>query len=146
MKALDIACDIAKVFEGFRSKPYLCPAGVPTIGYGTTFYPEGEKVRLTDRPVTEAEALEYLEHEMYHCLKKSIQLCPILAMNDNRLGAVTDFCYNLGCGRLQQSTLRRKINKEDWDGARRELLKWNKAGGRVLKGLQRRREMEATLF
>jgi len=147
MKSLDIASSIAKMFEGFRAKPYRCPAGVETIGYGTTRYPDGEKVRLTDRPITEPEAEEYLENEMYYkSLQSAVRLCPILAMDDNRLAAISDFCYNLGAGRLQASTLRRKINQKDWPGAKKELLKWNKAGGRVLLGLVKRREVEARLL
>lgn len=142
MTALKIATDIAKVFEGFRSKPYLCPASVPTVGYGSTFYPSGEKVRLTDRPITEAEALSYLEHEMKRCVSSAIKYCPVLSTNDYKLGAIADFVYNLGAGNLQISTLRRKINLNDWEGAKKQLLRWNKAGGRVLRGLQRRREME----
>jgi lysozyme len=104
-------------------------------------------VRLTDRPITEPEAEEYLENEMYYkSLQSAVRLCPILAMDDNRLAAISDFCYNLGAGRLQASTLRRKINQKDWPGAKKELLKWNKAGGRVLLGLVKRREVEARLL
>jgi len=146
MKSLDIASDLCKMFEGFRPYPYLCPAGVPTIGYGTTFYPNGHKVRLTDRPITKEEAEEYLEYELHKSLKQAIKYSPVLTHYDNRLAAITDFIYNLGCGRYQTSTLRRKINVEDWQGAKVQILKWNKAGGKVQKGLVKRREVESQLL
>lgn len=146
MKALDIASDLCKTFEGFRSKPYLCPAGVPTIGYGSTFYSDGKQVRLTDRPISKEEAEEYLEYELYKCLQKAIKFSPILAMYDNRLAAITDFIYNLGAGNYQTSTLKRKVNVENWDEAVYQIKRWNKAAGRVLNGLTLRREAEARLL
>jgi lysozyme len=146
MSALEIACEIAKEYEGFRSKPYRCPAGVWTIGYGTTRYPNGIKVTKYDLPISKEQAEGYLIDEMEHSQDKALFYCPILAIDDNKLAAITDFVYNLGPGRLQASTLRRKINQQDWVAAKKELLKWVYADGKILLGLVKRRTVEASLF
>ena len=144
---LDIAAELCKKFEGFRSKPYLCPAGVATIGYGSTYYADGRKVTLQDQPISEPEASALLLSELHHTyLPGALRLCPNLASHERRLNAIVDFCYNLGVGRLQSSTLRRKVVAEDWEGAKEELLKWNKGGGRVLAGLDKRRKAECSLM
>jgi len=140
---LTIAIELCKRFEGFRSKPYLCPAGVPTIGYGSTYYPGGKKVTLDDAPISNEEAEKLLKHEINETyLPATLRLCPVLADHHQRLNAIVDFCYNLGAGNLQRSTLRRRINAQDWQGAEDELRKWVKAGGIVLPGLVARREAE----
>lgn len=142
MSAITVASTIAEPFEGFRSHPYLCPAGIPTIGFGTTRYPDGRRVTLKDPPITIDQAREYLRHEMVQCIAGALRYCPGLAANEKALGAIADFCYNLGTGRLQASTLRRRINQQDWPAARKELMKWVRGGGRVLSGLVRRRKVE----
>ena len=144
---LDLAAELCRRFEGFRSKPYLCPAGVPTIGYGSTYYADGRKVTLQDAPVTKEEADTLLMYELRHTYAPGVmRLCPGLISNERRFNAIVDFCYNLGVGRLQTSTLRRKINAQDWEEAVEQLLLWNKAGGRILPGLERRRQAEAVLM
>lgn len=150
---LTLAEGLCKQFEGFRSKPYLCPAGIPTIGYGSTYYADGRKVALTDPPVDEPTARALLVHELETTYAPGvIRLCPILltlAMKQGdwgKLNAIVDFCYNLGVGRLQTSTLRRKINEQDWDGAKEQLMLWTRGGGKVLPGLVRRRQAECVLF
>lgn len=133
-------------FEGFSAKPYLCPAGVPTIGKGTTYYPDGRKVTMDDPPITEEYADECLRHElMMNCLTAVLRLCPNLR-DINKINALVDFVYNLGAGRLQTSTLRRKVREEDWEAACREILRWNRGGGRVLRGLTLRRQAECLLL
>jgi lysozyme len=144
---LDIAASLCKQYEGFRSKPYLCPAGVATIGYGSTYYSDGRKVTLQDPPMDEPAASALLMYELQHTyLPGTLRNCPILATDNKRLNAVVDFCYNLGIGRLQTSTLKRKINAQDWEGAKEELKKWNKAGGKVLAGLDKRRKSECNFM
>lgn len=143
-QALLVASDLCRVFEGFRAKPYLCPAGVPTIGYGSTRYPDGTPIKMTDKAVTKAMADIYLFDELSKLLPWVIALCPTLS--GKRLAAILDFAYNLGIGRLRASTLRKRINAREWEGAKAELLKWNKGGGRVLPGLVKRRETEVKLF
>jgi len=144
---LSIAAELCKKFEGFRSKPYLCPANVATIGYGSTYYSNGTKVTLQDAPMSEPEAAELLLKELEHTyLPGVVRYCPSLVNDNKKLNAIVDFCYNLGVGRLQTSTLRRKINEQDWDAAKIELMKWNKGGGKVLAGLDKRRKAERALF
>jgi len=140
---LTIAIELCKRFEGFRAKPYLCPAGVPTIGYGSTYYSGGKKVSMTDAPISNEEAEKLLRNELSETyLPEVLRLCPVLKQHPNKLNAIVDFCYNLGAGNLQRSTLRRRINAQDWQGAEDELKKWVKAGGVVLPGLVKRREAE----
>ena len=144
---LEIAASLCKQYEGFRSKPYLCPAGVATIGYGSTYYSDGRKVTLQDPPMDEPMASALLMYELQHTyLPGTLRNCPILATDERRLNAVVDFCYNLGIGRLQTSTLKRKINAQDWEGAKEELKKWNKGGGKVLAGLDKRRKSECNFM
>ena len=144
---LEIAASLCKQFEGFRSKPYLCPAGVATIGYGSTYYSDGRKVTLQDQPMVEPAASALLMYELQHTyFPGTLRNCPILATDERRLNAVVDFCYNLGIGRLQTSTLKRKINAQDWEGAKEELKKWNKGGGKVLAGLDKRRKAECNFM
>lgn len=141
------ATALCERFEGFRSKPYLCPAGVPTIGFGTTRYPDGRAVTLQDPQVSVDEARAYMEHELRSsCLPAVIRLCPGAAAHVGGVNALVDFCYNLGAGRLQTSTLRRAVNAGDWEGARGQLGRWVRGGGKVLPGLVLRRAAEAALL
>lgn len=141
------AISMIKAFEGFRPKPYLCPAGIPTIGYGATFREDGTPVALTDPPITEAQAVSLLEREVYiNCLPGVLRLCPVALSHNGVLNALVDFSFNLGVGRLQTSTLRRKVNDLDWSGAREQLSRWVRGGGKVLPGLVRRRAAEASLL
>lgn len=144
---LELAASLCRQFEGFRSKPYLCPAGIPTIGYGSTYYSNGQKVTLNDQPMSQEDANALLMVELQHTyLPGVLRNCPILATDERKCNAVVDFCYNLGIGRLQTSTLKRKINAQDWNGAKEELKKWNKGGGKVLSGLDKRRKAECNLM
>lgn len=144
---LTLTIELVKRFEGFRAKPYLCPAGVPTIGYGSTHYLNGWAVALTDAPMTEGEARELMEAELRHrYLPAVLRFCPGAAGDVKTVNALVDFCYNLGTGRLQTSTLRRKVNSQDWTGAREQIRKWVRGGGRVLPGLVARRDAEAALL
>lgn len=139
------ATDLVKTFEGFRSKPYLCPAGVPTIGYGSTYYSDTHKVSLQDLPIPEPVAYLLLLKELNSNYKAVMRLCPDLR-DEGTINALCDFVYNLGAGRLQVSTLRKRINAQDWAGAKKEILKWNKGGGKILKGLTLRRMAECLLM
>lgn len=150
---LDLAEELCRRFEGFRSRPYLCPAGVPTIGYGSTHYADGGRVKMSDPPIAEPEARALLIGELLGTyapgvLRQCPGLLPLAILEDDwrKLNAIVDFAYNLGVGRLQTSTLRRRINALDWDGARAELAKWVWGGGRRLPGLVARRAAEAALL
>ena len=143
------AIDLAKRFEGFhrvasadpgRVRPYICPAGFWTIGYGHLCDPRHP-------PITEAEADVYLAHDLQMALAATLRYCPVLATEpEGRLAAIADFAFNLGAGRLQTSTLRRRVNQRDWAAAAQELRRWVYGGGRVLPGLVARRDAEASLL
>lgn len=144
--AIEVAAALCRRFEGFHSQPYLCPAGVPTIGYGATHYLDGRPVRLTDAPISR-EAGERLLLRMIErtYLPAVLRLCP--GVDDaNRLAALIDFAFNLGAGNLAASTLRRRVNGQRWGEVPAELRKWVRGGGRVLRGLVLRREAEAALI
>ena len=141
------AIDLAKRFEGFERRvkrgieitavPYICPAGFWTIGYGHLCDPKHP-------PITEAEAEAYLARDLQTALAATLRFCPVLATEpQERLAAIVDFTFNLGAGRLQTSTLRRRINQRDWSSAGQELRRWVYSGGKVLPGLVTRREAEA---
>lgn len=143
--AVVVAAALCRRFEGLYLRPYLCPAGVPTIGYGATYYEDGARVTLRDPEITQerAEAL-LLWHLKRRYLPAVVSLCP--GVDDaERLAALVDFTFNLGEGNLRASTLRRKVNAQEWDEVPAQLLRWNKAGGQVLRGLTLRREAEAAL-
>jgi lysozyme len=132
-------------FEGFYSTPYLCPAGVPTIGYGFTHYRDGSAVTLGDLPMTQEMAdalLDYLIRTKY--ILAVVALCKTINTPE-QLAAITDFCFNLGYGALRISTLRQRINAGAWTEVPAQLMRWVKAGGRTLPGLVTRRATEASL-
>ncbi len=145
-QAILLAADLCRVFEGFRSKPYLCPAGVWTIGYGSTLYPNKKKVSLNDSPVTKEQAEQYLQDDLLLLAQNLRLLSPVLVRHPARFAAIIDFAYNLGTGRYRASTLRRRVDAGDWEAAKVELRKWNKGGGKILPGLVKRRAAEATLL
>lgn len=125
-------------FEGCRLVPYLCPAGVWTCGWGST----GADV-FPNRAWTQDYADARLAQDAVRFARGTAALCP--GLRGERLAAIADFAYNLGLGRLKASTLRRRLNAGDYAGARQELRKWVRGGGRVLPGLVLRREAEAAL-
>jgi lysozyme len=143
------AIELAKRFEGFhrvpradpgRAHPYICPAGYWTIGYGHLCEP-------THPAITEAEAEVYLARDLETALAATLRYCPVLATEpEGRLAAIVDFTFNLGAGRLQTSTLRRRVNQRDWVATSQELRRWVYGGGRMLPGLLARREAEAHLL
>lgn len=144
---LDISAELCRAFEGFRAAPYLCPAGVWTIGYGSTRYADGRRVMPGDPPISEQDARSLLMHELMHTYAAGVgRMCPALLADERRFNAIVDFAYNLGVGRLQTSTLRKRINAQDWPGAQEELKKWVRGGGRVLPGLVKRRAAESILM
>lgn len=145
MRVPQAAIDLAKRFEGFhwvpkndpgRAHPYICPAGYWTIGYGHLCDPKHP-------PITEAEAEVYLARDLMTALNATLRYCPVLATEpEERLAAIVDFTFNLGAGRLQTSTLRRRINQRDWNQAGMELRRWVYGGGHPLPGLVARRAQE----
>lgn len=138
--------DLIKEFEGFYTKAYLCPAGIPTIGYGSTMWNDGRKVKMGEK-ITK-EGAELLLH--WELNNKAIALKG-LSINQNQADALLSFIYNLGIGAFDKSTLKKKIRLNPNDPTiRDEFMKWNKArvGGKLmeLKGLTRRRIAESNLY
>lgn len=137
--------NLIKKFEGFSEKPYKCSAGVPTIGYGSTFYLNGNKVTMKDSPISEEVALSILFSVVEDFSKKVEKLLKV-SVNQNQFDALVDFAYNLGIGNLQKSTLLKLVNNKDFVGASKQFKLWNKANGKVLNGLTKRRKEEEELF
>ena len=143
MKAKNI--DLIIKFEGLKLKPYLDVVNVATIGYGSTRYADGTKVKLIDMPITEVEAMELLRETLVNfekCINKNIKV----SLNQNQFDSLVSFVYNVGCGNFEKSTLLKKINEEDYIGASDEFVRWNKANGVPLRGLTARRLAERDLF
>jgi len=144
-----LAIELARQFEGFHrvpkndpdhAYPYICPAGFWTIGFG----------HLCDAqhpPIGVGQAEEYLAQDLMNALKATLRYCPVLENEpEGRLAAIVDFTFNLGAGRLQMSTLRRRVNQRNWSGAADELQRWVRGGGKVLPGLVVRRRAEAVMI
>ena len=145
-KTSEKGIDLIKSFEGFMSKPYLCPAKIPTIGYGATFYPDGKKVTLNDKAITEAEGVALLKSMLVKFEQYVDSYC-VDTINQGQFDALVSFAYNLGPANLKSSTLLKKVNTDPNDPTiEAEFLKWTKAGGKTLKGLVRRREAEVKLY
>jgi lysozyme len=143
--------------EGKRNKPYRCPALLFTIGVGHVIYPEQAKIPMAERMNFQIKPQDdrfYSDEEVFEILRKDLarfvagvlRLCPNTVNNQNHLDCLVSFSFNVGLGSLQRSQVRLKYNREDFDGAMNELLTWNKAGGKVLKGLDNRRKDEKALF
>lgn len=137
--------DLVSAFEGFSSPTYTCPAHVWTIGLGTTIYPSRYRVKKSDPNCTREEAEAWLHHELLRCEQVVIRYTNVF-LNDYQLAALSSFVYNVGPGAFRASTLRRRINTVDWHDVPYQLSRWNKAGGRILQGLIRRREAEIDLW
>lgn len=140
-KCLKLACE----FEGFKAKPYLCPAGRWTIGYGSTFYEDGRPVTKNAPPITEARALELMRRTLDTFAVKVEQMLRV-PVKQHEFDALVDFAYNAGPENLKNSTLLRKLNFCDRAGAAAEFDRWVFAGGVRLAGLTRRREAERRMF
>lgn len=137
--------DMVKEFEGFRAKAYKCPAGVWTIGYGTTAAADVGITPSNGMIIRQSEAEKYLHAAL---AKFADQIAPSITppINENEFGAFVSLAYNIGPGAFKKSSALRSFNAGDKDGAAKAILLWNKAGGKVLNGLTRRREAERKLF
>jgi lysozyme len=133
-------------FESFEGKPYLCSAGVPTIGFGSTIYLDGTKVKLSDREINKAEA-ENLFSKTLTKYEDAVNKSVAVPLTQNQFDACVSLCYNIGQRNFATSTLVKEINS----GAPNEttsaqFLRWNKAMGIVSAGLSRRRKAEQKLY
>ncbi len=157
MKISEAGIQLIKSFEGCHNTPYRCPAALWTIGYGHVLYPDQARLKTPERALygikdEHNRIFEYdeidslLEKDLERFETGVLRLCPSAADSQSQFDAIVSFSFNVGLGNLQASTLRMKYNRGDYDGAADEFLKWNKAGGKVLRGLERRREAERALF
>jgi lysozyme len=144
------AVDLVKRWEGLHKVkadglvyPYVCPAGVWTIGYGSTRDAWGLPIRSDTPPMSPQDCETLMLGELRRCVKSALRYSPILSEYPNALGAVASFIFNLGAGRYLASTLRRKINEGQWEEAKEQIVKWVYASGRRLPGLVARRNDEA---
>ncbi len=139
MNISNTGIDLIKHFEGCETEAYLCPAGVPTIGYGHI-----KGVQMGD-VITEAQAHEMLVEELEE-YESYINDFVTVSLNQNQFDAMVSWVYNLGSGNLRASTLLKVLNSGNYSDVPEQIMRWNKAGGKVLEGLTRRRQAEANLF
>lgn len=144
--AAKLAAEVIKEFEGYSSKPYLCPAKIPTIGYGNTMYANGERVTMDDPEITEEQATEMLM-ETIKTVEKQVKNVLEVKLKAHQLAALISFTYNVGIGNFSNSTLLAWLNSNpDFPRIPEQFRRWNKGGGKVLNGLIRRREAEIELW
>ena len=141
----DEGLDLIKLYEGYSSSPYLCPAQHWTIGYGAIWGMDDKRV-TEDHPDINEDQADYLLRRDVKKSEMAVLRHIRVPLEDGQFNALCSFVFNLGSGALQSSTLRRKINRGDYIGAANEFPRWVYAGGRKLKGLVRRREHERSMF
>lgn len=140
------ALQLIKKFEGFCAQPYLCPSSVSTVGYGSTFYEDGTKVKLDDPAISEERATQLLLNVL-KTFEKHVDTYTRDDITQSQFDALVCFAYNVGVGALKSSTLLKLVNTNPSDPLiKNEFLKWNKAAGKALKGLTNRRTAEAELY
>lgn len=139
MKTSKNGIELIKKYEGCRLTAYKCPANVWTIGYGHT---KGVKSGMK---ITKAQAEAYLKQDLV-TYENAVSKYVKVPISQNQFDALVSFSFNCGTGALRTSTLLSKLNKRDYNGAANEFLRWNKANGKVLNGLVRRRTEERALF
>jgi lysozyme len=145
MKLNKAGADLIKSFEGLRLDAYLCSAGKPTVGFGSTFFEDGTPVKLGDK-ITKERA-DSLFEKVSDSFAAKVKNCIQKDINENQFAALVSFAYNVGIGNLKSSTLLKKVNANPNDPTiMQEFKKWNRASGKVLAGLTRRREAEANLY
>ena len=145
MNINDAGLYIIKKYEGFSSSVYICPAGRPTIGYGSTWDRTGDPVTPEHPDITIEDAERLLSQEVAHveiALKRLVKV----GITENMFSALASFVYNVGSGAFQRSTMRMKLNRKNYEGCVKEFPKWRMGGGKVLPGLVKRRKEEVSLF
>lgn len=146
MKISENGIKLIKYFEGFCPKPYKCPAGIPTIGYGATFYLDGTKVKMTDESISEVDASVLLKN-MVKQFENQVNSFLTAEVNQNQYDALISLAYNIGWNALRKSTLIKLINQNpNAEGIEVAWMKWVHGGGRKLPGLVRRRQAEIELY
>jgi lysozyme len=153
----ELGIAMIKLFEGCRNRPYRCPAGLWTVGYGKVLYPDQIGLKMTERlayQLVNKDDREFSQDEIDALLREELgsvergvaRYCPAALGNQNQFDALVSFSYNCGLGALQRSTLRQAYNRGEIEQAADEFLKYSKVNGKVLAGLERRRKAEKALF
>lgn len=144
MKISDNGIKLIQSFESYRDHAYDDGVGVWTIGYGTTIYPNGVKVKKGD-VCTKEQAEMYMKHDLI-AFEKAINDNIKVLITQNQYDSIVSLCYNIGVNSFKNSTLLKKLNNSDYKGAADQFMLWNKAGGKVMAGLSIRRNKERLLF
>jgi lysozyme len=136
---------IIRKYEGLRLQAYICPSGLATIGFGATFYENGTRVQLGDKISRDrADQLLFFQVKLF---ADEVQRIVKVKLDENQLGALVSFCFNVGGAAFGKSTLAKKVNANPSDSTiRNEFMRWTRGGGKVLPGLVKRREEEANLY
>lgn len=156
MNVSDNVLKVIKHHEGVRNKPYLCPAGLWTVGVGHVLYPKqgllpvaqrgSIGLRIEDFRVFSKDEIDaILKADLQRFQRGVLRYCPVIA-TQGQFDAIVSFSFNVGLGTLQRSTLRQKHNRGDYDGAADEFMKYTRGGGKVLKGLVNRRKDERAIY
>jgi lysozyme len=146
MKLDDSGYKLIQGFEGLSLVPYKCQAGISTIGYGATFYPSGKKVTMQDAPISLATA-KWMFKETADKFAADVDKMIKANINQNQFNAIVSLAYNIGLAGLAKSSLLKKVNANPSDPTiTNSFMIWNKAGGKVLNGLTKRRAIEAKLY
>jgi lysozyme len=137
--------DLIKSMEGFSSSVYLCPAHIFTIGFGSLHGPGGDRLDGNHRDITRDEGTTLLKRDL---LKTEYFVAKLVRvpLTINQFSALVSLVFNIGSGNFQNSTLRMKLNRRDYQGCADNFWQWRRGGGRILTGLVRRRELEKQLF
>jgi GH24 family phage-related lysozyme (muramidase) len=165
VKTSKIGIDLMHHFEGYRNKPYLCPANIWTIGFGRVLYQEQIRLPMVrkegytglirsdyqlkgedNRVWSKEELVDLFKVDINSFERGVLRLSPNLVSHQSKFDAVVSFAYNAGLGNYQRSTIRMKVNREDWTGASEAFMSWTKAGGKEVSGLVKRRKAEVALF
>ena len=165
MKLSKAGEDLMHRYEGYRSRPYLCPAHIHTIGFGHVLYQDQIRLPMVrkegytglirseyplkaedNRVWTKEEINELFRLDVENFERGVLRLVPTVAGKQGAFDALVSISFNFGLGNLQRSTIRMKANRGDWEGAAAAFRMWTKGGGKVLPGLVKRREAEIALF
>ena len=146
MRTSEAGISLIASSESFRGEPYRCPALIPTIGYGTTIYPNGKKVTMQDKPINEGTARGYLRYMVDNIYEEIIDKYVQVPLTQGQYDALVDFAYNVGEKTFKKSSILTKLNAKQYKQAYDTLDAYNKGGGKVLKGLKIRRDKEQALW
>lgn len=165
MKLSETGANLMHQYEGYRNKPYLCPAHIHTIGYGHVLYQEQIRLPMVrkegytgmirseyplraedNRVWSKDETNKLFEDDVANFERGVLRLTSTVLGRQGAFDACVSFAFNAGLGNFQRSTIRMKANRQDWEGAAEAFMQWTKGGGRELPGLVKRRKAEKALF